>query len=170
MDAVSERLARGRANHTQSKLEKEEIVAVLAHEMGHFKLKHIIKMLIVSIIQTGFIFFLLSLILENRGLFDAFGMEHVSIYASLIFFGFLYSPVNMVISLLFNMLSRKHEYEADAYAVKTTGTGESLVSGLKKLCQANLSNLTPHPVAVLITYTHPPVLARINAIRALVEE
>ena len=152
------------------KLEKEEIVAVLAHEMGHFKLKHIIKMLIISIIQTGFIFFLLSLILENRGLFDAFAMDHVSIYASLIFFGFLYSPVNMIISLLFNMLSRKHEYEADAYAVKTTGGGESLVSGLKKLCQANLSNLTPHPVAVFITYTHPPVLARINAIRALAEE
>ncbi len=152
------------------KLTTKEIVAVLAHEMGHFKHKHIIKMLSISIIQTGFIFYLLSLILENQELFTAFGMEHMSTYASLIFFGFLYSPVNMIVSLLFNILSRKHEYEADAYAVKTTGADEPMVSGLKNLCQANLSNLTPHPVAVFITHSHPPVLARINAIRALVKE
>lgn len=147
------------------KLSDDEIVAVLAHEMGHFKLKHIYKMLAASIMQTGIMFFLLSLILKNRELFDAFQMEHVSIYASLIFFGFLYSPINTFISILFNMRSRKHEYEADEYSANTTGYADNLISSLKKLSQANLSNLTPHPLHVFFHYSHPPVLQRINALR-----
>lgn len=147
------------------KLSEDEIVAVLAHEMGHFKLKHIYKMLAASVIQTGIMFFLLSLILENRALFDAFSMEHVSIYASLIFFGFLYSPVSTFVSIIFNMRSRKHEFEADNYSAKTTGLAEKLISSLKKLSQANLSNLTPHPLNVFLHYSHPPVLQRINALR-----
>lgn len=150
------------------KLGTDEIVAVLAHEMGHFKLKHVLKMMAGSILQTGFIFFLLSLVLGNEQLFEAFSMQYVSVYAGLFFFGFLYSPVNLLVSVIFNVLSRKHEYQADAYAVQTTGEKEPLISGLKKLCQANLSNLTPHPVAVFLEYTHPPVLARIEAIRTLI--
>lgn len=152
------------------KLDPDEIVAVLAHEMGHFKLKHVLKMLIGSIIQTGVIFYLLSLIMNNRPLFDAFSMQHLSIYASLIFFSFLYSPVNLLVSVVFNIFSRKHEYEADRFAVKTSNRKEQLISGLKKLCQANLVNLTPHPVAVFLEYTHPPILERIRAIRNISEE
>lgn len=151
------------------KLSTDEIIAVLAHEMGHFKLKHVLKMIIGSIAQTGVIFYLMSLIINNRPLFDAFSMEHLSIYASLIFFGFLYSPVNLLVSVMFNLFSRKHEYEADSYAVRTSHRKEHLINGLKKLCQANLSNLTPHPVAVFLRYTHPPILERIRAIRNLAE-
>ncbi len=147
------------------KLSDEEIVAVLAHEMGHYKLRHIYKMLAASVVQTGIMFFLLSLILENRQLFDAFSMEHVSIYASLVFFGFLYSPISTFVSIIFNMRSRKHEFEADAYSAETTDLTEKLISSLKKLSQANLSNLTPHPLNVFLHYSHPPVLQRINALR-----
>lgn len=149
------------------KLNTNEILAVLAHEMGHFKKKHIIKMLAISVIQTGILFFFLSLIMKNQGLFDAFKMDHVSVYASLVFFGYLFSPVNMLVSIIFNFISRKHEYEADAYAVTSTETKHDLITGLKKLSQANLVNLTPHPAAVFLEYTHPPVLERIEAIRNL---
>ena len=152
------------------KLSTYEIIAVLAHEMGHFKRKHVLKMIAGSILQTGVIFYLMSLVLNNRALFAAFSMEHLSIYASLIFFGFLYSPVNILVSVIINFFSRKHEYEADSYAVQTSHKKEQLISSLKKLCQANLSNLTPHPVAVFIQYTHPPVLDRIRAIRNLSEQ
>ncbi len=147
------------------KLNTEEIIAVLAHEMGHFKLKHILKMLFASIVQTGIMFYLLSCILYNAGLFEAFGMSNISTYASLIFFSFLYSPVNTVVSIFYNFLSRKHEFEADLYAAKTTGQNTYLISGLKKLSQANLTNLTPHPLVVFLQYTHPPVLFRIEALR-----
>ena len=149
------------------KLTTGEIVAVLAHEMGHFKKKHIIKMLVISVVQTGIMFYFLSLIMQNQGLFEAFKMDHISTYASLIFFGYLFSPVNMLVSIAFNFISRKHEYEADAYAIDSTSTVDDLISGLKKLSQANLVNLTPHPVAVFLEYTHPPVLERIEAIRKL---
>jgi len=149
------------------KLTTDEIVAVLAHEMGHFKCRHILKMMAASVVQTGMMFYLLSLLLNNSDMFSALGMEHVSVYASLFFFGFLYTPVNTVVSILFHYLSRKHEYEADAYAVTSSGDGEKLIRGLKALSQANLSNLTPHPVAVFLEYTHPPVLQRIEAIRKL---
>lgn len=148
------------------KLTTDEIIAVLAHEMGHFKLKHIIKMLAVSTLQTGLMFFLLSLVINNEGLFTAFKMDHLSIYASLIFFSFIFSPVNLLVSIAFNFISRKHEYQADSYAQSTTGKSSNLISGLKKLSQANLSNLTPHPFAVFMEYTHPPVIERIKALQA----
>jgi len=147
------------------KLNSKEIVAVLAHEMGHFKLKHIFKMLLASVVQTGLMFYLLSLFLDNKGLSDAFGMEQMSTYASLVFFGFIYSPVSLIISIFFNVSSRRHEYEADSYAATTTGSPEELVNSLKKLSQANLSNLTPHPLYVFIHYSHPPVLERIQKLR-----
>ena len=149
------------------KLNTDEIVAVLAHEMGHFKHKHIFKMMAASILQMGIMFYILSLFLGNGQLFAAFGMEHISIYGSLFFFGFLYTPVSTLLSIFFNLFSRKHEYEADAWAVTSTGRVQGLISGLKKLSVHNLSNLTPHPFNVFLNYSHPPVLQRIRAIEQL---
>lgn len=146
-----------------------ELVSVLAHEMGHFKKKHIYKTMIIGIITTGLLFFILSFFINNPGLFKAFGMENTSIYASLLFFGFLYSPFMEIISLYGNCLSRKHEYEADAFAVSTVKDPEALISALKKLSADNLSNLTPHPLMVFLKYTHPPVLKRIERIRKIMK-
>lgn len=146
------------------KLSDDEIVAVLAHEMGHFKKRHILKMIGASILQTGLMFFLLSYFIENPGLFKAFGMEELSIYASLIFFAFLYSPINTLLSIIFNYFSRVHEFEADQYAAITTKKPGILVQGLKKLSCENLANLTPHPLMVFFSYSHPPVLERIRAL------
>jgi STE24 endopeptidase len=143
----------------------EELVSVLAHEMGHYKKKHILKSMIISILTTGLMFYILSLFINNRQLFAAFKMEETSIYASLFFFGFLYTPIEMILSIFGNMLSRRHEYDADDYAVKTYGKPESMIEALKKLSVENLSNLTPHPIKVLLSYSHPPVLERIRAIR-----
>ena len=149
------------------KLSPPEIVAVLAHEMGHFKKRHIFKMMGASILQMGIMFYILSLFLNNKGLFAAFGMDHLSIYASLIFFGFLYSPFSMFLGIVFNFFSRRHEYEADAYGVESTKSPVDLISGLKKLSVTNLSNLTPHPLHVFLNYSHPPLLARIQAMKNL---
>jgi len=150
-----------------AKMTGPEIMAILAHEMGHWKKKHILKMTVISLLQTGFMFALMSLFISNRGLFAAFGMDHVSVYAGLVFFGFLYTPIATVVSILTNTISRRHEYEADAYAVASTGLGEELIMGLKKLCRANMANLTPHPLQVVVGYSHPPVLERIRAIRSM---
>lgn len=147
------------------KLTAPEIVAVLAHEMGHFKLRHIFKMMAISIAQTGIMLYILSLFINNRGLFDAFGMENLSVYASLIFFGFLYAPISMFLGIIFNCISRRHEYQADAYVTTTTDKTKSLVSGLKKLSVSNLTNLTPHPLHVFLNYSHPPVLERIRTLQ-----
>lgn len=147
------------------KLSPYEIVAVLAHEMGHYKKKHIFKMMAASILQMGIMFYILSLFLNNQGLFAAFGMEHLSIYASLIFFGFLYAPISMLLAIAGNFFSRRHEYAADAYAASSTARPQDLVNGLKKLSVSNLANLTPHPLHVFLNYSHPPVLARIHALQ-----
>ncbi|MCQ9205805.1 MAG: M48 family metallopeptidase [Omnitrophica bacterium] len=147
-------------NHTVS-----ELVSVLAHEIGHYRKKHIIKSIAISIATSGIMFFILSLFINNPELFAAFKMENISIYASLFFFGFLYTPINMVFSLLSGMLSRKHEYEADYYAVSTYKNPQAFIAALKKLSVDNLSNLTPHPLKVFLHYSHPPVLKRIEAIR-----
>jgi STE24 endopeptidase len=112
-------------------------------------------------------FYLLSLFLNNPGLFAAFGMDHISIYASLFFFGFIYSPLSTLISIGFNKMSRAHEFEADRYAAETTGQPERLINCLKKLSLANLSNLTPHPALVFYSYSHPPILQRIAALREI---
>ncbi|MFH1665681.1 MAG: M48 family metallopeptidase [Candidatus Omnitrophota bacterium] len=144
-----------------------ELVSILAHEIGHFKKKHIIKNLILSFINTGLMFWILNFFLNNKGLFDAFRMEYVSVYGSLFFFGFLYTPVTIVLAVLANCLSRRHEYEADRFAVTTCGHPEDMIAALKKLTVHNLSNLTPHPVKVFMSYSHPPVLKRIEAIRAV---
>ncbi|MDP2922151.1 MAG: M48 family metallopeptidase [Candidatus Omnitrophota bacterium] len=143
----------------------DELVSVLAHEIGHYKKKHFIKGVILSIVTTGLMLFILSFFIKNQGLFGAFKMQNLSIYASLIFFGFLYSPINLFIGVFSNIFSRKHEYQADAFAVTTYKRADAYILALKKLSVDNLSNLTPHPLKVFLDYTHPPVLKRIEAIR-----
>ncbi len=145
----------------------EELVSILAHEMGHFKKKHIIKRLMIGIFQMGFIFYLISIFISNENLFHAFFMENVSIYAGLIFFSMLYSPIDLFISILLQISSRKDEYEADRFAAETTRDSRPLITALKKLSAHNLSNLTPHPFYVFLNYSHPPVLERINTLKSL---
>ena len=147
--------------------EVSELVAVLAHEMGHYKKKHIQKTLIIGILQMGVMFFLLSIFISYQGLFDAFYMERKSIYSGLIFFGLLYSPVELITGILMQMFLRKNEYEADKFSVETTKDQSAMVNALKKLSVHNLSNLLPHRLYVFLNYSHPPVLKRIKAIENL---
>ena len=142
-----------------------ELVAVLAHEIGHFKEKHIVKGITISILTTGLMFFLLGRMMESRSLFDAFGVKETSVYLSLVLFGILMQPVGELLGIGGNILSRKHEFEADAYAAKVTGDPDAMVSALKQLSKDNLSNLTPHPAYVFLNYSHPPVIQRIEALR-----
>lgn len=107
---------------------------------------------------------MLSIFLNNPELFEAFGMENLSIYASLLFFSLLYSPIDLILSFIGNKISRIHEFEADTFAHKSIGTGKHLIEGLKKLTVTNLGNLTPHPFTVWLNYSHPPVLDRIRAL------
>ncbi len=148
-----------------NELSTDEIVAVLAHEIGHSKLGHIRKMMIMSMINTGLVFLLMSLFLGNKELFAAFGMQHISIHAGLIFFALLYTPVSIVLSIFSNARSRKHEFEADNFAAETTKTPYALIGALKTLSVSNLSNLTPHPFYVWLEYSHPPVLKRIENLK-----
>ena len=143
----------------------EELVAVLAHEMGHYKKKHILKSILLGIAQTGLLFFLVSIFISYQGLFDAFHMQQTSVYAGLLFFGLLYTPVDFFIGLILQMISRHHERAADQFAINTTDTPEAMIDALKKLSVNNLSNLRPHPIYVFLNYSHPPVLERIRAIR-----
>ena len=146
-----------------------ELLAIIAHEMGHYKRHHIPKAILRGVATMGLTFFLMSLCLKNPTLFAAFGMEHISIYASLVFFGFLYTPVSLALGILGNVVSRRHECEADAFAVQTVGDSDAMADALKRLTVKNLGNLLPHPFTVALSYSHPPVLARIEAIRASVQ-
>ena len=149
----------------------EELVGVLAHEVGHYKLKHIQKHIMSSVLSSGLMFFILSLFITQPGLYQAFSVDSADvggyppIYAGMLFFGFLYTPISMILSIYENRASRRHEYQADAYAVNTSGHKQSFIQGLKRLSVDNLSNLTPHPLKVFLEYSHPPILARIQAIR-----
>jgi STE24 endopeptidase len=147
-----------------------ELVAVLAHEVGHAKCRHIHQQVGLNILTTGLMFYILSLFIGQPELYKAFGLpgtEPLPLYAGLVFFGFLYSPASALLGILTNLLSRKQEFEADAFAARATGGGEALVSALKGLSVDSLSNLTPHPWLVFLEYSHPPVLQRIRALRAL---
>lgn len=143
----------------------DELVSILAHEVGHYKKKHILKAMAISVFTNGLMFFILSFFIGNPEIFAAFRMENISIYASLLFFSFFYTPINLFLSLGMSFLSRKHEYEADKYAVATYKRPEAFILALKKLSVDNLSNLTPHPLKVFISYSHPPVLERIKALK-----
>ncbi len=142
-----------------------ELVAVLAHEIGHYKKKHIIQNTLIGILHMGVVFFLLSVFLSNDGLYEAFYMEEQSIYAGLLFFGLLYTPIEVLLSIVMHVISRKHEYEADRWSVETSRVPGSLASALKKLSADNLSNLAPHPFYVFLNYSHPPLLRRLEAIQ-----
>jgi len=142
-----------------------ELVGVLAHEIGHCKRGHIKKGIIISLASSLLMFFILSLFISKSGLYAAFGIEGTPLYAGLVFFGFLYAPIGMILGLLGNLLSRKHEFEADAFAAETTQAPGEMIAALKKLSVDNLSNLTPHPLKVFLEYSHPPVLERIKALR-----
>ena len=143
-----------------------ELVAVVAHEIGHYKERHVWKGMALGIAHMGAMFFVLSLFLGQQGLFDAFFVSEPSVYAGLLFFGLLFTPVELALSLAVNAFSRKNEFEADRFAARTTGSGEPLISALKKLSADSLNNLTPHPLHVALTASHPPVLQRIVALRA----
>ncbi len=154
-------------NHTT-----EGLVGILAHEIGHFKCKHIIKRMITGIIQSLVVFFLIGLLTDKDGavarqLFDAFHMDNISVYAGLVFFGLLFAPVKKLLSIYSNYGSRKDEFEADAYAANAQGTPDHLMQSLKKLSADNLVNLTPHPLPVFLDYSHPPMLERLEALKKL---
>lgn len=147
-----------------------ELLAVLAHEIGHYKLGHIWKYMLISVATNGLLFFLLSLFIERPGLYEAFGLHYepiqgsYPIYAGFVFFGFLFAPVQRLLAIGGNCLSRHYEFAADAFAARTTGTPEAFIKALKRLSVDNLSNPTPHPFAVFLHYSHPPVLERIRAL------
>lgn len=141
-----------------------ELVAILAHEVGHSAKRHIAKAMVLSVAHMGVLFFLLSVFLEHRGLFEAFHMTNPSIYAGLVFFGLLYAPIEVVLMLLVNFLSRRNEFEADRFSAETTGDPAAMVSALKKLAADNLSNLTPHTFYVFLNYSHPPLTERVAAL------
>lgn len=142
-----------------------EIVAVLAHETGHYKKKHIWVNLVASVLQTGITLFLLSLFISSPLLSEALGVGQHSFHIGLVAFGILYSPISFLLGMLMNLYSRKAEYQADRFT-KQYGYGEELIAGLKKLTQKNLSNLTPHPTYVYFHYSHPTLLQRIRAIES----
>jgi STE24 endopeptidase len=141
-------------------LDTDEIVAVLAHEIGHYKKKHIIYNLIMSLALTGFTFYILSLFVGNNLLSQALSVNITSFHIGLIAFGILYSPISEITSLFMNILSRKFEYQADDYA-KNNFNGNALISSLKKLSKNSLSNLTPSSLYVKFHYSHPTLLDRI---------
>lgn len=144
-----------------------ELVAVLAHEVGHYQKRHIVKNLVLGITHMGIMWFLLSVFLQHEGLFTAFYVSQPSVYAGLVFFGLLYAPVQLLLSIGMQMISRHHEYEADAYAVDTIEEPAAMRQALKKLAVHNLSNLTPHSLYVFLNYSHPPILHRLRAVRQL---
>ena len=142
---------------------EDELVAVLAHEVGHYKKKHILTSLILSILQLGLMCFLFELCLNEENISKALGSDKVVFHLGLVGFGILYSPIGTIVGIFMNILSRKNEFEADAYAKKTF-EGSSLELALKKLSVDNLTNLYPHPLYVFIHYSHPPLLKRLEAL------
>lgn len=142
---------------------EEELVAVLAHEVGHYKKKHVITSLFLTIFQLGLMCFLLETCLKVGEISQALGGKEMVFHLGLVAFGILYSPVGTIISILMNINSRKNEFEADHYA-KTTYSGAALELALKKLSVDSLSNLYPHPFYTFIHYSHPPLLKRLSAL------
>lgn len=149
-------------------LTEEEIVAVLAHEIGHYKKRHTLRSMVVSVIQMGVLFWLFSLCVNNAALSEALGGDRAYFQLGLIAFAILYPPVNLILGIGMNVWSRSNEYEADAFAARYY-EGDYLVSGLKKISVKSLSNLTPHPLYEYIYYSHPSLLKRIDAIKRIHE-
>jgi STE24 endopeptidase len=142
----------------------DELVAIMAHEVGHYQKKHVLRNLLIGVLHAGFLFYLLSWVITYPALFEAFYLTRPTIHAGLIFFGLLYAPVEFVLGICLRALSRRYEYQADGFAVETTRDPDAMQAALKKLAANNLSNLTPHPFYTTLHYSHPPVLARVKAI------
>jgi len=154
------------------KSSKAELLGVLAHEIGHFRCGHIKQRLVVGVLQMAVIFFLLGLATDPDGkfsrlLFDAFGVKQISAHAGLVFFSILLEPVAKLLTVLANAWSRKHEFEADAYAAKVTGDADALGEALKKLSVDHLSHPSPAALRVWLDYSHPPLLERLEALQAV---
>lgn len=141
-----------------------ELVAVLAHEIGHYKKKHTLKGMLVSVITTGVMLYLLGLFINRPELSMALGGQQASFHLGILAFGLLYAPVSLILGILGNRLSRKHEFEADAFAA-TNYASQPLQEALKKLSVNNLSNLRPHPAYVYVHYSHPPLLQRLEHLK-----
>ncbi|MFW5792891.1 MAG: M48 family metallopeptidase [Bacteroidota bacterium] len=139
----------------------EELVAVLAHEIGHYKKNHTLKSMAVSLVSSAIIFYLLGVFINYDVLSKALGGQEASFHLGILAFGLLYSPVSMVLGIVGNILSRKHEYQADAFAA-VNYDAKPLQEALKKLSVNNLSNLRPHPLVVFVNYSHPPLLKRLS--------
>jgi len=147
-------------------MNEKEIVAVLAHEIGHYKKKHVLMMIAFSILQTGLLFFILGFFVNQPVLSMALGASHHSIHMALIAFAILYTPLSFLLGIIVNIISRKNEFEADTFAAVNYDPKE-LQSALKKLSVKNLSNLTPHPLYVFFNYSHPPLLERLRNLASI---
>lgn len=147
-------------------METDEIVAVLAHEIGHYKRKHTVQSLLISLLHTGVVLFLFSLLVNSAALSMVLGVEEPNFHIGLVAFGILYSPVSFILGIFMNILSRKNEYQADAFAARNY-SADALASALKKLSVKNLSNLTPHPLYVFFHYSHPALLQRLAYLKTM---
>jgi STE24 endopeptidase len=143
----------------------EELVAVLAHEVGHYKKRHVLQSIAISVLETGLFLGLFAMLVDRTGLFEAFGVDRPSVYAGVIFASILLRPLQLVLSVGAAALSRRHERQADTFSAATTGRGDLLASGLERLSKDSLSNLTPHPFYVFLNYPHPPLPQRLRALR-----
>lgn len=150
-------------------LEIDELVGVLAHEIGHNKKKHVVQGLLIGLVQTGIVLFIFSLLINNPNLSKALGVEEPNFHIGLVAFGILYSPVSFILGIFMNILSRKNEYQADEFAALNHNP-ESLASALKKLSITNLSNLTPHKSYVFFHYSHPTLLQRLDYLKTFISE
>ncbi len=142
-----------------------EILAITAHEIGHWRRRHILVGTALGLAQTGALLLLLQVFVGHRPLFAAFGVDAPSFPVGLVLFGLLLTPLQVALSLAGNALSRRHERQADAFAQEAVGDGAPLADALRRLAMDNLSNLTPHPLAVLLHASHPPVLERIRSLK-----
>ncbi len=150
----------------------DELVAILAHEIGHFRCHHMPKRLIAAILQSAVLFYLIGLATDTQGifarmLFDAFGVATISPHVGLVLFSLLFSPISRLLGIASNKWSRTHEFEADAYAAEHTGAPETLITALKKLTTDNLSHPTPHPLRIALDYSHPPLGQRLQVLEKL---
>lgn len=144
----------------------EELLAILAHEIGHYKKKHTLRGMVASVATTGVMLYLLGLFINRPELSLALGGQQVSFHMGILAFGLLYAPVSLLLGIAGNLMSRRHEFEADAFAAKNYAS-EPLQEALKKLSVNNLSNLRPHPAYVFVHYSHPPLLQRLEQLRKL---
>ncbi len=141
-----------------------QIVSVLAHEIGHYRKKHTLKTLVLSVIQTGIVLYLFSLVVGSPLMYEALGSSYQSFHLGLVVFLILYSPVSTITSIGLNYMSRRFEFQADRFAAENADAGE-MVASLRLLTSDNLSDLTPHPAYVFVNYSHPPLRERIEAIQ-----